>query len=102
MRTRASLDTFVTLTMRLNRTEEDLLRIGGALDALDRAHAIDARDEWGNNVLWGALMGARRVAAEENARRCGGRPPARCVSCSNAGRERINDMSDGRRRYTSL
>jgi len=61
-----SLDTFVTLTMRLNRTEEDLLRIGGALDALDRAHAIDARDEWGNNVLWGALMGARRVAAEEN------------------------------------
>ena len=61
-----ALDKFVTLTMRLNRTEEDLSRIEGALDVLDRAHTIDARDECGNNVLWGALMGARRVAAEED------------------------------------
>lgn len=61
-----ALDKFVTLTMRLNRTEEDLSRIEGALDVLDRAHTIDARDACGNNVLWGALMGARRVAAEED------------------------------------
>jgi len=61
-----ALKTFVTLTMRLNRTEEDVSRIEGALDVLDRAHTIDARDECGNNVLWGALMGARRVAAEED------------------------------------
>jgi len=56
------LDRFVMLTMRLNRTSEDLERIRGALQMIPH---VDKRDESGNNMLWGALMGAARVAIDE-------------------------------------
>lgn len=56
------LDRFVMLTMRLNRTSEDLERIRGALQMITH---VDKRDESGNNMLWGALMGAARVAVDE-------------------------------------
>ena len=60
------LDRFVMLTMRLNRTEEDRARIEGALDMLEsEGWCVDARDESGYNVLWGALAGARATREAE-------------------------------------
>ena len=61
------LDRFVMLVMRLNRTDEDRQRIAGALEMLERGFIVDSRDESGHNVLWGALMGAAAVAADEGA-----------------------------------
>lgn len=62
------LDRFVMLTMRLNRTEEDVRRIEGALDMLEaQGWVVDARDESGYNVLWGALAGARATREADGA-----------------------------------
>lgn len=62
------LDRFVMLTMRLNRTDEDVRRIEGALDMLDaQGWVVDARDESGYNVLWGALAGARATREADGA-----------------------------------
>ena len=59
------LDRFIALVMRLNRTEEDRARIESALEMIDRGAMIDARDEDGNNMLWGALRGVSHAAADD-------------------------------------
>jgi hypothetical protein len=59
------LDRFIALVMRLNRTEEDRARIESALEMINQGAMIDARDEDGNNMLWGALAGCSHAAADD-------------------------------------